>query len=95
MLLTFSEVYVIIEENGGVYMLIDTELVAKIDDFNGLANKNNLSTRLGVDYSEGSTLVMGTSEQLKAGTYQCKLKSREKINVVDALIKFVCFENGE
>lgn len=76
-------------------MLIDTELIAKIDDFNGLANKNNLSTRLGVDYSEGGTLVMGTSEQLKAGTYFSKLKTEEKINVVDALIKFVCFEKGE
>lgn len=64
-----------------------------INDFNGIARKNDLQTRLGV-YEEA--LVMGSEAQLRYGSYQCVVCGVSIApTVVDTLIKVMCFEHGE
>lgn len=76
-------------------MFISPELNELISDYNELASKKRLKTRL---FFNGNILLLGSIEQFEVGSYQCIL-SNDDIQVlkviVNSMIKQLCFEYGE
>ena len=76
-------------------MSVNNEINLLVDDFNSLAEKNSLKSRLKYD---GENLLLGTDVQFSINKYQCVLSNNDVNNIkltVSSFIKQICFEYGE
>ena len=66
----------------------------QINDFNGIALKRGLKTRLAI---QNGVVVIGSEAQLSYGNYQCVIEGDylQVLCAVRTMIKMLCFEFGE
>lgn len=71
-------------------------ITEKVSDYNALATKHNLKSRL--KYDSSFSLLLGCEEQFEVGNCECVLVScnnQRAVGAVEALIHQICFEYGE
>ena len=71
------------------------QMKGKVDNYNALAERKELKSRLKFD-EDSESLYLGSVGQFEYGVYQCELcRGDVCISVVTAMTMQLCFEHGE
>lgn len=77
-------------------MMVYENLVNSVKDYNSLAEKHNIKSRLMWKH-DTKELVLGTKEQFEANVYECCIAKsiNSALVITKAFIMSECFERGE